>query len=128
MRAAANARDSQNNLLSQKPQVQIKKYVKIGRPGYKITKQQDPASKQHSLLIQVEYPEIRSDGIPRYRFMSAYEQKVDTPNKDWQYVVFSAEPYENIAFKIPSREIDRNSQTYWSQWNKETNTFYLQFS
>ena len=34
--------------------------------------------------------------------MSAYEQRVEPPDKAFQYVVFAAEPYENIAFKIPN--------------------------
>lgn len=32
---------------------QVKNFVKIGRPGYKVTKQKDPNSDQHSLLFQV---------------------------------------------------------------------------
>ena len=51
-------------------------------------------------LIQVDYPEI-VDGIgPRHRFMAAYEQKVEPPDKKWQYLLFAAEPYETIAFKV----------------------------
>jgi len=38
--------------------------------------------------------------IPRYRFMSAFEQKIEAPNKDYQYLIFSAEPYENVSFKV----------------------------
>ena len=128
MRAAAEARDNQKNVAQTAPKVQIKKYIKIGRPGYKITKQRDPVTEQQSLLFQVDYPEIRQDTVPRHRFMSAFEQKIETPDKNWQYLILAAEPYENIAFKVPSREIDRNPQTYWTSWNKETNTFYLQFA
>ena len=41
---------------------------------------------------------------PRHRFMSAYEQKVDTPpDKNYQYLLFACEPYETIAFKIPNQ-------------------------
>jgi splicing factor 3A subunit 2 len=38
--------------------------------------------------------------IPRHRFMSAYEQKIEPPDKRWQYLLFAAEPYETIAFKV----------------------------
>lgn len=57
--------------------------------------------------LKVDYPEI-VDGIePRHRFMSAYEQHIEPPDRKWQYLLFAAEPYETISFKLPSREIDK---------------------
>ena len=32
--------------------------------------------------------------------MAAYEQKVEPPDRRWQYLLFAAEPYETIAFKV----------------------------
>lgn len=32
--------------------------------------------------------------------MSAYEQRVEPPDRQWQYLLFAAEPYETIAFKV----------------------------
>lgn len=62
------------------------KKPRIGRPGYRVTKQLDPESGQRSLLFQIEYPEI-SEGIqPRHRFMSTYEQRVEPVDKTFQYV------------------------------------------
>jgi splicing factor 3A subunit 2 len=49
-----------------------------------------------------------------YRFMSAFEQKVDAPNKDYQYLLIAAEPYQTIACKIPSRPIEEAEGTSWS--------------
>ena len=50
--------------------------------------------------LQIDYPEI-GDGItPRHRFMSAYEQRIEPPDKTWQYLLLAAEPYETIAFKV----------------------------
>ena len=40
---------------------------------------------------------------PRYRFMSAYEQKVEAVDGRFQYLLFAAEPYETVAFKIPNK-------------------------
>jgi splicing factor 3A subunit 2 len=31
--------------------------------------------------------------------MSAYEQRMEPPDRQWQYLLFAAEPYETIAFK-----------------------------
>ena len=50
--------------------------------------------------LQVDYPEIAEAITPRHRFMSAYEQRIEPPDKSWQYLLFAAEPYETIAFKV----------------------------
>lgn len=52
------------------------------------------------LGLQVDYPEIAEGIAPRHRFMSAYEQRIEPPDKSWQYLLFAAEPYETIAFKV----------------------------
>ncbi len=80
------------------------------------------------IFAQVDYPEIAEGVVPRHRFMSAYEQKVghflyffllekfqrfffavvdwfscgqvEPPDRKWQYLLFAAEPYETIAFKV----------------------------
>ena len=41
----------------------------------------DPAKNQEGLLFQIDFPEIAENITPRYRFMSAYEQKVEAPNR-----------------------------------------------
>ncbi len=111
-----------------KSNIDIKKFVKIGRPGYKVTKQCDPSTKQQSLLFQIDYPEISESLTPRHRFMSAYEQRIEPPDKKWQYLLFAAEPYETIAFKVPSREIDKSDDQFWTHWNNESKQFFLQLS
>ena len=39
--------------------------IKIGRPGYKVTKSRDTATKQRSLLFEVDYPEADDNAQPR---------------------------------------------------------------
>merc|ERR1712113_1206963 len=34
-----------------------RKTVKIGRPGYRVTKKMDPQTEQKALLFEIEYPE-----------------------------------------------------------------------
>lgn len=127
-RAAKEAKDSPAQPAPEKPRVDIKKFVKIGRPGYKVTKQRDPETQQQSLLFQIDYPEIVEGIMPRHRFMAAYEQKVEPPDRKWQYLLFAAEPYETISFKVPSREVDKDPKKLWNHWNKETKQFFLQFA
>ncbi|KAH9594223.1 Splicing factor 3A subunit 2, variant 3 [Schistosoma haematobium] len=95
-----------------------------------VTKQKDPDANQQSMLFQIDYPEIAdaSGVIPRHRFMSAYEQHVEPPDKRWQYLLFAAEPYETIAFKIPSREVDKDPKKLWTYWNSSSKQFFLQVS
>ena len=42
----------------------------------------------------------------------------------FRYLVFAASPYENIAFKIPNKAIDKSR--FATEWNKTTKTFKLQ--
>lgn len=128
-RAAKDAKDAaiQPSLLN-KNKVDVRRFVKIGRPGYRVTKQLDADLKQQSLLFQVDYPEIGDSVQPKHRFMSAYEQKFEPPDRRWQYVLFAAEPYETIAFKVPSREVDKADGKFWTLWNPDSKQFFLQFA
>lgn len=78
--------------------------------------------------------------------MSAYEQKIEPPDRKWQYLLFAAEPYETIAFKVglynlelcfmviccvlkvPSREVEKVDNKFWTHWNRDTKQFFLQFA
>ncbi|RCN29343.1 hypothetical protein ANCCAN_24901 [Ancylostoma caninum] len=124
-RAAKEAQEQPFLPAPAQPKVELRKFVKIGRPGYKVTRERDPATGQQALLFQIDYPEIAEGVQPRHRFMSAYEQKIQPPDKRWQYLLFAAEPYETIGFKIPSREVDK-SEKFWTMWNKDTKQFFLQ--
>ncbi|XP_030849178.1 splicing factor 3A subunit 2 [Strongylocentrotus purpuratus] len=126
-RAAKEAKDAPAQPAPEKSRVEIRKFVKIGRPGYKVTKQKDSDNDQQSLLFQIDYPEIAEGTYPRHRFMSAYEQRIEPPDKKWQYLLFASEPYETISFKVPSREVDKSENKFWTSWNKETKQFFLQF-
>lgn len=125
-RAAREAKDAPANPQPHKRTVTLKKSVKIGRPGYRVTKQYDPDTKQRSLLFQIEYPEIEDNVKPRHRFMSSYEQRVQPFNKGYQYLLFAADPYEIISFKVPSTEIDKSTPKFFSHWDPDLKMFTLQ--
>jgi len=82
-------------------------------------------------MVQVHLPQIKGDVIPRRRFMSAWEQKREPPNKNYQYLIVAAEPYETIAFRIPAREIEDESDDAgywnWSHWDPDTKQYSFQF-
>jgi splicing factor 3A subunit 2 len=89
------------------PKVSSKKGVSIGRPGYRVTKQFDTSTCQRSLLFQIDYSEIEEGCKPRQRFMSTYEQRKESADRRFQYILFHAKPYEVIAFKVPNYEVDK---------------------
>lgn len=125
-RAAREAKDAPALPQPHKRKVNLRKTVKIGRPGYRVTKQFDPETKQRSLLFQIEYPEIEDLSKPRHRFMSSFEQRVQSCDKKYQYLLFAAEPYEIIAFKVPSTEIDKSTPKFFSHWDPDSKMFTLQ--
>ena len=58
--------------------------------------------------------------------MSAYEQKIEQPDKNYQYVVFACEPYETVAFKIPNHPIDKREGRFYTNWDSNNKKFVLQ--
>ena len=66
-------------------------------------------------LLQVDYPEIEEASKPRHRFMSAFEQRKEAQDRRFQFLLFAADPYEVISFKIPNTEVDR-SERLFSHW------------
>jgi len=109
-----------------------KRVIKIGKPGYKVIRDRGE-EKQLVLLFIIDYPEIEDGMKPRYRFMSAFEQRVESPDKNYQYILFAADPYETIAFKIPNKDIEKavgpeipGETKFWTKWDDESKQFQLQ--
>lgn len=113
------------------------KGIKIGKPGYKVMKIRHPESLEIGLLINVKYPELPKGEIPQFRFMSTFEQNIDkVKDERFQYLIVSGDPYENIGFKIPSKEIyknddennnNNNDEKFWTFWDEDVKEFYIQF-
>ena len=98
--------------------------VRIGRPAYQVFKSRDPDTNQRCLSFELQYPEIEADLQPRHRFMSAFEQRMESPpNRNYQYLIFAADPYENVAFKIPNEPIDKGDDRFVTHWDSDSNTF-----
>ncbi len=104
-----------------------KRKVRIGRPAYQVYKSRDVETNQRCLSFEIHYPEIDKTLVqPQYRFMSAFEQKVDVPaNRAYQYLLFAADPYETIAFKIPNESMDRHDDRFITYWDMDAQKFTL---
>lgn len=158
-RRALDEKYSQNRSLNTKINLIVsitntakRSWTKVGKPAYKLTKIRDPETFQKGLLVDIKYPKITVEE-PFFRFMSYYELStknqnisvsfIDRENGDegeatdpsnLQYLVISAEPYENICFIIPNdKEIDKPveqgemSKSYWWFWDSDAKQFFLQF-
>lgn len=88
-RAARDAKETQLMVAPTQSSVQRKVFLKIGRPGYRVTKVRDKDTGKEGMMVQVHLPQIKPDVIPRRRFMSAWEQKREPPNKSYQYLIVS---------------------------------------
>ncbi|KAH6916907.1 splicing factor 3a [Coprinopsis sp. MPI-PUGE-AT-0042] len=131
-RAARDAKETQLMVApSAQSSVQRKVFLKIGRPGYRVTKVRDNDTGKEGMMVQVHLPQVKEGVMPRRRFMSAWEQKREPPNKAYQYLIVAAEPYETIAFRIPAREIEDESEDAgywnWSHWDPDTKQYSFQF-
>ena len=86
-RAARDAKETQLMVAPAQSSVQRKVFLKIGRPGYRVTKVRDRDTGKEGMMVQVHLPQIKPGVIPRRRFMSAWEQKREPPNKAYQYLI-----------------------------------------
>ena len=102
--------------------------VKIGRPGYRVTKQREAGTNQKSLLFELDYPQIEPRIRPRFRLMSSYEQRQEQPDERFQYLLVAAEPYETVAFKIPNQEIDFSEDKHFTHWDENSHKYSLQIT
>jgi splicing factor 3A subunit 2 len=87
-----------------KPQTNIRKLPRIGDPAFSVYRTKHPSGVL-SILFELTYDQIRKTTVPKYRIMSTFEQKVDPPDPAYQYVLFAAQPYNTVAFKIPNMPI-----------------------
>ena len=109
-------------------QKEMVKVDKIGRPAYTLTKLMDATTGNRTIEIEVSYPLISAGIQPRHRFMSAFEQKKEKPDRNFQYLLFAAIPYQTIAFKLPNIPLDSKSESFTSSWDEESKTFSLRLS
>lgn len=83
----------------------------IGVPTVKTHVLRDPETQNWGLMLMFSYPSA-PESTPEHRIMSAFEQKVEVPNKNFMYVAAAAEPFETAAVRVPFREV-LDSFAYW---------------
>lgn len=126
-RAARQARDSTINPQKKDEAPKIRT-VRIGKPIYRFKKQTEEETGQKQIMFEIEYPQIEPNTKPQYRFMSAFEQRVEAPDKDFQFILFAADPYVTIAFKIPNMEIDMSEGKFYENWDADRKIYVMLLS
>jgi splicing factor 3A subunit 2 len=51
---------------------------------------------------------------------------VEEPDRNFQYLLVAAEPYETCGFKVPARELDKRDDWQFSHWDPDAKEFWLQ--
>jgi len=83
-------KDGELQVAPKQSSVQRKVFLKIGRPGYRVTKVRDRETGKEGMMVQIHLPQIKAGVVPRRRFMSAWEQRREPPNKSYQYLIVRA--------------------------------------
>lgn len=60
--------------------------------------------------------------------MSAFEQRIEAPDKNFQFILFAGEPYVTIAFKIPNIELDMSEGKFYESWDTERKIYIMLLS
>ncbi|KAL3927012.1 MAG: hypothetical protein SGBAC_013253 [Bacillariaceae sp.] len=121
-------REEQNSgpLPTKQESMPVPKKPRIGRPAYQVFKSRDGDTNQRCLSFELSFPEIAEDLQPRHRFMSAFEQRVEAPpDRRYQYLLFAADPYETVAFKVPNEPIDKEPGRFVTNWDSDEKKFTL---
>ncbi len=59
--------------------------------------------------------------------MSSYEQRLDNPDRAFQYVLFACEPYETVGFKVPNEPVDKKEGSFFTNWDRAAKKFSCSF-
>jgi splicing factor 3A subunit 2 len=104
-----------------------KQFLKVGKPVFRCMQVRSRSTGLEGFLVHVEYARIAPGVTPLFRFMSAFEQRVEVPDSNFQYMVVAAEPYASIAFRLPNRPILLSGEEHFEHWDAARKTFTLQF-
>ena len=114
-----------NNLefLNQSVPKEKVRYVRIGNPDYKINVDEKEAA--HPIIkIEVDYQGIITNQKPSFRLANPFEQKMEKPDQEFNYLLIAANPYNTICVKIPNAE-DTEAFHIEPFWDSKTLKYIL---
>lgn len=102
------------------------KAPRIGRPGFTVRKVKDSSTGQRGVLLHVHMPQIAAGRQPAFRLMSAFEQRLEAPNRAYLYALVAGDPYDTVAFKVPNRPVVQDPELFYSHWDQDFQVFTVQ--
>ena len=84
-----------------------------------------PSVAQVCSLILLHHAWIVCGGLPFLRTIATRAHCV-APSRARRYLLFAADPYETIAFKVPALEVDRDPAKFFTHWDDARKLFTLQ--
>jgi splicing factor 3A subunit 2 len=98
---------------------------RVGKPNITHRIEPNPESNECAIRFELDYPLIEDGTKPLHRFMSTYEQTKEPRDDTIMYLLFAAEPYETVAFKLPNQRLDRSEDKYSVKWDPLRKRYYL---
>lgn len=99
---------------------------KMGNPEFKVYNKKVEGVENYKILFEIYYPEIKKHTQPKFRIVSTYEQSVEPPNPEFQYLVVAAIPYNSVGFKIPNVPI--LIEDTLEEWNHKDKKYTVQIT
>mmetsp|Transcript_34292 Transcript_34292/g.55179 ORF Transcript_34292/g.55179 Transcript_34292/m.55179 type:complete len:190 (+) Transcript_34292:45-614(+) len=88
----------------------------LSKPAYKVTKAYCKITHKKIIFIEVIYEYNLPEDVPDYRILTTYEQSIEKPDNNYQYLLVASPNYVTICFKIPNLLIDYENQFTYSYW------------
>ncbi|TID31377.1 hypothetical protein CANINC_000006 [Pichia inconspicua] len=120
-------RNQQGSDKNGKEVIQKRYWKKIGKPEYTYKKIRDPISLSKGLLFVFKLDSIKEGIKPMYKLQPSHLPESDQNDESHQYLILSAEPYTNLAFKIPGDSIDQTRDHLWDYWDQDNKEYCVQF-
>ena len=113
-----------HRFMSAYEQVRVPSLMFHGRPRPSAR----PAARSRSAPLNAPRPSPHTSACaPRPLLATArLPQRVEAPDKRYQFLLFAADPYETVAFKIPNLQIDKEHGKFTTKWDNVARKFTLQ--
>ena len=93
----------------------------LGVPAVNTHYLRDPETDNWGIMLMFSYAST-PENVPEHRIMSAFEQKVEAPNKNFMYVAVAAEPFDTAAARVPFREV----LDHFAYWDVDNRILFVQ--
>ena len=125
------------------PAPKLKLEAVFGRPPHRLLTLTDPESNLPGIRAIFLFPQIETavPGLPPpsdpdwprrpfFRIVSTWEQRVERPDRRYQYLVVWAVGYQTVAIRVPAdtplQSFDAPDELHFSHWDPDNKLFMVQ--